>query len=119
MSSGNLEKYGIPESLPPKRQKDDSVPHAPVRPQILNQKERRLAVENSLSTSQRNGTRNSQQNFSRNWIVLVTYTCTDSDQTMKSAQDLSTNTSLTVGAAAIMLMIQNNSIQKSHNTPTN
>ena len=48
MSSGNLEKYGIPESLPPKRQKDDSVPHAPVRPQILNQKERRLAVENSL-----------------------------------------------------------------------
>ena len=46
--SGNLEKYGIPESLPPKRETDDSVPHAPVRPQILSQKERRLAVENSL-----------------------------------------------------------------------
>ena len=44
--SGNLEKYGIPESLPPKRETDDSVPHAPVRPQILTQKERRLAVEN-------------------------------------------------------------------------
>ena len=48
MSAGNPEKYGIPDSLPPKRVTDDSVPHAPVRPQILTQKERRLAVENSL-----------------------------------------------------------------------
>ena len=48
MSSGNLEEYGIPESLPPKRETDDSVPHAPVRPQILTQTERRLAVELSL-----------------------------------------------------------------------
>ena len=48
MSAGNLEKYGIPESLPPKRETDDSVPHAPFRPQILTQKEKRLAVENSL-----------------------------------------------------------------------
>ena len=46
MSSGKLEKYGIPESLPPKRETDDSVPHAPVRPQVLTLKERRLAVEN-------------------------------------------------------------------------
>ena len=48
MSSGIFEKYGIPDSLPPKRESDTSVPHAPVRPQILNEKERRLAVENSL-----------------------------------------------------------------------
>ena len=48
MSAGNLEKYGIPESMPPKRETDDSVPHAPFRPQILTQKEKRLAVENSL-----------------------------------------------------------------------
>ena len=44
MSARKPEKYGIPDSLPPKRETDDSVPHAPVRPQILTQKERRLAV---------------------------------------------------------------------------
>ena len=48
MSAENLEKYGIPESLPAKREADQSVPHAPARPQILNEKERRLAIENSL-----------------------------------------------------------------------
>ena len=48
MSSEIFEKYGIPDSLPPKRESDTSVPHAPVRPQILNEKERMLAVENSL-----------------------------------------------------------------------
>ena len=91
--SGNLEKYGIPESLPPKRETDDSVPHAPVRPQILSQKERRLAVENSLRYFPETWHTELATDFLEDWIVLVTYTCTDSDQTMKSAQDLSTNTS--------------------------
>ena len=40
--------YGIPNELPPFREIDDSVPHAPKRPQVLDEKERRLAIENSL-----------------------------------------------------------------------
>ena len=48
MSTGDSGNYGIPKSLPPKRERDKSVPHAPVRPQVLNEKDRRLAIENSL-----------------------------------------------------------------------
>ena len=36
--------YGIPNELPPFREIDDSVPHAPKRPQVLDEKERRLAI---------------------------------------------------------------------------
>ena len=39
---------GIPSELPPNRGIDNSVPHAPIRPQVLEEKERRLAIENSL-----------------------------------------------------------------------
>ena len=39
---------GIPNELPPIREVDNSVPHAPKRPQVLNENERLLAIENSL-----------------------------------------------------------------------
>ena len=39
---------GIPNELPPIREVDNSVPHAPKRPQVLDENERRLAIENSL-----------------------------------------------------------------------
>ena len=39
---------GIPEELPPIREIDNSVPHAPKRPQVLDEKDRRLAIANSL-----------------------------------------------------------------------
>ncbi len=44
----HLSFEGIPKELPPLRKLDDSVPHAPIRPQVLDQKERRLAIENAL-----------------------------------------------------------------------
>ena len=39
---------GIPEELPPFREIDNSVPHAPKRPQVLDENDRRLAIANSL-----------------------------------------------------------------------
>ena len=41
-------REGIPEKLPPSRPLDDSVSHAPSRPRVLTEAERRLAVENAL-----------------------------------------------------------------------
>tara|TARA_B100000029_G_scaffold93465_3_gene83501 strand:- start:16412 stop:18415 length:2004 start_codon:yes stop_codon:yes gene_type:complete len=39
---------GIPSELPPIKPLDESVPHAPSRPQILNDADKRLAIENAL-----------------------------------------------------------------------
>ena len=39
---------GIPTDLPEAPIIDNSVPHAPKRPQVLNDADKRLAVENSL-----------------------------------------------------------------------
>ena len=41
-------REGIPEQLPPPRLLDTSVSHAPSRPPVLSDAERRLAVENAL-----------------------------------------------------------------------
>ena len=39
---------GIPSELPPPQPLDNSVPHAPSRPQVLDDIDKRLAIENSL-----------------------------------------------------------------------
>ena len=39
---------GIPDYLPSARSLDDSVPHAPIRPQVLSGYEKKLAIKNSL-----------------------------------------------------------------------
>jgi urocanate hydratase len=39
---------GIPSNLPPAMPIDNSVPHAPLRPQVLSESEKRLALQNSL-----------------------------------------------------------------------
>ena len=39
---------GIPETMPDAKPIDDSVPHAPKRPEVLTNNERRLAIENVL-----------------------------------------------------------------------
>ena len=39
---------GIPRDLPPASTIDDSVPHAPKRPQVLSDSEKKLAIENAL-----------------------------------------------------------------------
>ena len=39
---------GIPDDLPSPKSLDDSVPHAPIRPQVLSESEKILAIQNSL-----------------------------------------------------------------------
>ena len=39
---------GIPDILPSPKSLDDSVPHAPIRPQVLSESEKILAIQNSL-----------------------------------------------------------------------
>ena len=39
---------GIPETMPDAKPMDDSVPHAPKRPEVLTDNEKRLAIENVL-----------------------------------------------------------------------
>ncbi len=41
-------KTGVPSELPPKKELDLSVDHAPKRPHVLNEKEKKLAISNSL-----------------------------------------------------------------------
>jgi urocanate hydratase len=41
-------EYGVPTELPPKKELDMSVDHAPKRPNVLNDKQKKLAVANSL-----------------------------------------------------------------------
>jgi urocanate hydratase len=39
---------GIPKTLPPKRERDESISHAPKRKDILNKTEKKLAIKNAL-----------------------------------------------------------------------
>jgi len=48
MGPDDFSHGGIPEELPPVREIDNSVPHAPKRPQVLDENDRRLAIANSL-----------------------------------------------------------------------
>lgn len=41
-------RQGIPEELPPMPPDDPAVSHAPARPQVLSEKEKRLALQNAL-----------------------------------------------------------------------
>ena len=101
--------YGIPSSLPSTSEIDQSVPHAPIRPMLLNENERRLAIENSL------------RYFPKEWHqVLGPEFLSELDklghiymhrfrpkQPIK-AMPLSSYSANSVKAASIMLMIQNN-----------
>ena len=51
MTSEILSFDGIPDNLPPLKSIDPSVPHAPPRPQVLDERGRILAIENSLNNS--------------------------------------------------------------------
>ena len=48
MKKMNDYSEGIPTELPPPIPLDNTVPHAPNRPQVLNDAEKRLAIMNSL-----------------------------------------------------------------------
>ena len=102
-------QYGIPSSLPPTREIDNSVAHSQIRPMILNENERRLAIANSL------------RYFPKEWhSILGPEFLQELDkfghiymfrfrpvQPIK-AKPLSEYTCNSAKAASIMLMIQNN-----------
>ena len=109
MSSEDHSLGGIPNELPPIRELDNSVPHAPKRPQVLDENERRLAIENSL------------RYFPKEWHQVLAPEFLDELNTLGHiymhrfrpdyemyARPISEYRSNTDKAASIMLMIQNN-----------
>ena len=100
---------GIPEKLPPRKELDESVPHAPPRPQVLDEKGKKLAIENAL------------RYFPGEWHKTLANEFLDElnkyghiymhrfrpDYEMY-ARPISEYRSKSISAAAIMLMIQNN-----------
>ena len=100
---------GIPDELPPIRELDNSVPHAPKRPQVLDENERRLAIENSL------------RYFPKDWHHLLAPEFLDELDTLGHiymhrfrpnyelfSRPISEYRCNSKKAASIMLMIQNN-----------
>ena len=101
--------YGIPSALPSPSEIDQSVPHAPIRPMLLNENERRLAIENSL------------RYFPKEWHPILgpeflseldelghIYMHRFRPKQPIKAMPISNYPSNSVKAASIMLMIQNN-----------
>ena len=100
---------GIPEHLPPRKELDETVPHAPPRPQVLDEKGKKLAIENAL------------RYFPEEWHKTLANEFLDElnqfghiymhrfrpDYEMY-ARPISEYHSKSESAAAIMLMIQNN-----------
>jgi len=100
---------GIPDELPPLREMDNSVPHAPKRPQVLDENERRLAIENSL------------RYFPKEWHNVLAIEFLDELDSLghiymhrfrpsyeMHARPISEYRCNSLKAASIMLMIQNN-----------
>ena len=109
MSSEDHSLGGIPNELPSIRELDNSVPHAPKRPQVLDENERRLAIENSL------------RYFPKEWHQVLAPEFLDELNSLGHiymhrfrpdyemyARPISEYRSNTDKAASIMLMIQNN-----------
>ena len=109
MDAADYSLGGIPNELPPIREVDNSVPHAPKRPQVLDENERRLAIENSL------------RYFPKEWHnVLATEFLDELDRLghiymhrfrpdyEMYARPISEYRCNSKKAASIMLMIQNN-----------
>ena len=109
MGSEDYSLGGMPNELPPIRELDNSVPHAPKRPQVLDENERRLAIENSL------------RYFPKEWHQVLAPEFLDELNSLGHiymhrfrpdyemyARPISEYRSNTSKAASIMLMIQNN-----------
>ena len=109
MGSEDYSLGGMPNELPPIRELDNSVPHAPKRPQVLDENERRLAIENSL------------RYFPKEWHQVLAPEFLDELNSLGHiymhrfrpdyemyARPISEYLSKTNKASSIMLMIQNN-----------
>jgi urocanate hydratase len=102
-------RQGIPETLPPRRKRDDAVSHAPVRKDLLSPEEKKLALRNAL------------RYFPPGWHAELAGEFLEELQTYgriymyrfrpeypMHARPLSAYPARSRTAAAIMLMIQNN-----------
>lgn len=102
-------KYGVPEKLPPKKELDMSVDHAPKRPQVLSEKQKQLAIQNSL------------RYFPKEWHEELAYEFKNELENLGHiymhrfrpnyemyARPISDYPTENKQAACIMLMIQNN-----------
>ena len=100
---------GIPETMPNTKQLDDSVPHAPKRPRVLTDNERRLAIENAL----RYFPVDWHQELGREFLaeldelghIYMHRFRPDYEMCARPISDYSANST---SAAAMMMMIQNN-----------
>ena len=109
MTSEILSFDGIPDNLPPLKSIDPSVPHAPPRPQVLDERGKLLSIENAL------------RYFPEEWHEILSKEFLDEldqlghiymhrfrpDYEMYS-RPISDYNANSQSAAAIMLMIQNN-----------
>ena len=100
---------GIPSELPPPQTLDNSVPHAPSRPQVLDDTDKRLAIENSLRYFPPEWHHelaieflNELEQFGHIYMYRVRPTY------RMHARQISEYAANSDSAAAIMLMIQNN-----------
>ena len=102
-------REGIPEQLPPLRLLDTSVSHAPSRPQVLSEAEKRLAVENAL----RYFPSEWHRTLAREFLAELDdyghiYMHRFRPEYEMHARPISDYPAKSSSAAAIMLMIQNN-----------
>lgn len=102
-------REGIPEQLPPLRLLDTSVSHAPSRPQVLSEAEKRLAVENALRYFPSEWHRTLAREFLAELDDLGhIYMHRFRPEYEMHARPISDYPAKSSSAAAIMLMIQNN-----------
>ena len=101
--------HGIPDTLPPPKTIDPSVPHAPPRPQVLDNMGRMLSIENALRYFPEDWHETLAEEFLNELDqfghIYMHRFRPDYEMQAKSISDYNANS---VSAAAIMLMIQNN-----------
>ena len=100
---------GLPKALPTKKPLDESVPHAPIRPQVLSESEKVLAVSNAL----RYFPKEWHQELSDEFLTELEeyghiYMYRFRPDYDMYARPISEYDAKTPEAAAMMLMIQNN-----------
>ena len=112
MTSDDFRKLvseGIPDELPPVRQYDNSINHAPKRKSILNREERKLALKNALRYFPEKFHQALSEEFAgelEKYGRIYMYRFRP-DYEIK-ARNINEFPHLSTGAAAIMLMISNN-----------
>lgn len=100
---------GLPKALPNKKPLDETVPHAPIRPQVLSESEKVLAVSNALRYFPKDWHQELAEEFIselENYGHIYMYRFRP-DYEMY-ARPISEYEAKTPEAAAMMLMIQNN-----------